>query len=328
MYGGEGMEVAERFNDWGITAFVLTYRLSPRTTTRRAPSTASAPFSSCGPGPPNGSWTRQARFRRFLGGLVARAARSRASAPAIQRRGSDRPRQLAARLHRPGLQRGRATPSEISKTFRPRSSCAAARPRTGQRSASCSWTERGGRQSPSSHLSEGPARFRRGLRARSSSTGCRAARTSSSGGGSSPRAARKRRSLMSCLRRWPPLAATSICALPRLRRQTAGPRARPSTTATAISSTCRRARSRWATTSATAKTANGPFTRSISTPSNRQVRSHERASGGRFRDDPGYDDPSSGRADTSCRRPDPLLDAAAESRRRHARTATTTPSSA
>ncbi len=30
MYGGEGAEVAEVFNDWGITAFVLTYRLAPR----------------------------------------------------------------------------------------------------------------------------------------------------------------------------------------------------------------------------------------------------------------------------------------------------------
>lgn len=30
MYGGEGVEVAERFNDWGAAAFVLTYRLSPR----------------------------------------------------------------------------------------------------------------------------------------------------------------------------------------------------------------------------------------------------------------------------------------------------------
>jgi acetyl esterase/lipase len=30
MYGLEGIEVAERFNDWGTTAFVLTYRLSPR----------------------------------------------------------------------------------------------------------------------------------------------------------------------------------------------------------------------------------------------------------------------------------------------------------
>lgn len=30
MYGAEGMEVAERFNEWGLTAFVLTYRLSPR----------------------------------------------------------------------------------------------------------------------------------------------------------------------------------------------------------------------------------------------------------------------------------------------------------
>jgi acetyl esterase/lipase len=29
MYGGEGIEIAERYNDWGVTAFVLTYRLSP-----------------------------------------------------------------------------------------------------------------------------------------------------------------------------------------------------------------------------------------------------------------------------------------------------------
>src|SRR5437763_6450263 len=30
MYGGEGLDIAERLNDWGVTAFVLTYRLSPR----------------------------------------------------------------------------------------------------------------------------------------------------------------------------------------------------------------------------------------------------------------------------------------------------------
>ncbi len=30
MYGTEGMDVAERYNEWGVTAFVLTYRLSPR----------------------------------------------------------------------------------------------------------------------------------------------------------------------------------------------------------------------------------------------------------------------------------------------------------
>ena len=30
MYGGEGMEIAERFNDWGFAAFVLTYRMSPK----------------------------------------------------------------------------------------------------------------------------------------------------------------------------------------------------------------------------------------------------------------------------------------------------------
>jgi acetyl esterase/lipase len=30
MYGLEGLDIAERFNDWGSTAFVLTYRLSPK----------------------------------------------------------------------------------------------------------------------------------------------------------------------------------------------------------------------------------------------------------------------------------------------------------
>ena len=30
MYGAEGIDIAERYNDWGIAAFVLTYRLSPR----------------------------------------------------------------------------------------------------------------------------------------------------------------------------------------------------------------------------------------------------------------------------------------------------------
>lgn len=30
MYGDEGMNIAERYNEWGVTAFVLTYRLAPR----------------------------------------------------------------------------------------------------------------------------------------------------------------------------------------------------------------------------------------------------------------------------------------------------------
>jgi acetyl esterase/lipase len=30
MYGAEGFEVGERYNEWGATAFVLTYRLSPK----------------------------------------------------------------------------------------------------------------------------------------------------------------------------------------------------------------------------------------------------------------------------------------------------------
>jgi acetyl esterase/lipase len=30
MYGGEGLDVAERYNEWGVTAFVLTYRMAPK----------------------------------------------------------------------------------------------------------------------------------------------------------------------------------------------------------------------------------------------------------------------------------------------------------
>src|SRR5437016_1852785 len=30
MYGAEGMNIAERYNDWGVMAFVLTYRMSPK----------------------------------------------------------------------------------------------------------------------------------------------------------------------------------------------------------------------------------------------------------------------------------------------------------
>lgn len=30
MYGAEGIDIAEPYNDWGVAAFVLTYRLSPR----------------------------------------------------------------------------------------------------------------------------------------------------------------------------------------------------------------------------------------------------------------------------------------------------------
>jgi endo-1,4-beta-xylanase len=30
MHGGEGLEVAEQLNDWGISCFILTYRLSPK----------------------------------------------------------------------------------------------------------------------------------------------------------------------------------------------------------------------------------------------------------------------------------------------------------
>src|SRR3984885_15580525 len=30
MYGGEGVDIAERYNTWGVNACVLTYRMSPK----------------------------------------------------------------------------------------------------------------------------------------------------------------------------------------------------------------------------------------------------------------------------------------------------------
>src|ERR1700712_1779358 len=29
MYGAEGIDIAEQYNDWGVTAFILTYRMAP-----------------------------------------------------------------------------------------------------------------------------------------------------------------------------------------------------------------------------------------------------------------------------------------------------------
>jgi Prolyl oligopeptidase family len=47
MYGSEGLEIAERYNEWGVTAFVLTHRLAPRMGTTRAYSMANAPYNWC-----------------------------------------------------------------------------------------------------------------------------------------------------------------------------------------------------------------------------------------------------------------------------------------
>jgi len=30
LYGLEGLDIAERYNEWGVAAFILNYRLSPR----------------------------------------------------------------------------------------------------------------------------------------------------------------------------------------------------------------------------------------------------------------------------------------------------------
>ncbi len=78
MHGGEGLEVAEQLNAWGITAFVLTYRLSPRYDDgartldgQRAMQVVRARAAE---------WKLESgahRLRRLLGRLVARATRGR-----------------------------------------------------------------------------------------------------------------------------------------------------------------------------------------------------------------------------------------------------------
>jgi hypothetical protein len=60
MYGAEGLEIAERFNDWGFTAFVLTYVCRPDMAKMRVSLTANEQFSLYGRGQTNSSSIRSA----------------------------------------------------------------------------------------------------------------------------------------------------------------------------------------------------------------------------------------------------------------------------
>ena len=58
MYGGEGIEIAERFNDWGFAAFVLTYRLEPKYKENARIADGKRAIQLSGRGGGDGSWTR------------------------------------------------------------------------------------------------------------------------------------------------------------------------------------------------------------------------------------------------------------------------------
>ena len=122
MYGGEGLDIAERFNEWGVTAFVLTYRLAPKYgENARDRWTGSAPFKWFARTRPSGSSIRTASASS--GSRRARAWAARwplHRALAIPQpadpidRVSSRPDYLALVYGA-----GRATPGEELKDFPP-----------------------------------------------------------------------------------------------------------------------------------------------------------------------------------------------------------------
>ncbi len=117
MYGAEGLEIAERYNDWGVTAFVLTYRLSPRygenarvldgtraiQLVRRQRRRVEARSGAD-------------RLHRILGRFEHGPLRRRGGAAGrCERRRPDRPRQLAARLSGARLRRRTRDPGRIAQ---------------------------------------------------------------------------------------------------------------------------------------------------------------------------------------------------------------------
>ena len=108
MYGVEGMEIAERYNEWGVTAFVLTYRLSPRYRDDARMLDAQARHAGgAQPGVAVSARSREGRVYRVFGGLDAGTpAGGRGRPRRSERRGSGRPAQFAAGLSRAGVRSG------------------------------------------------------------------------------------------------------------------------------------------------------------------------------------------------------------------------------
>jgi acetyl esterase/lipase len=121
MYGAEGLEIAERYNEWGVTAFVLTYRLSPRYNEaarvldgKRAVQTVRANAAAWGLDPNRIGYIGFSAGSNMGRSVAAAAGAGDASAADIIDRVSSRPDYLALVYGA-----GRATPGESLKDFPP-----------------------------------------------------------------------------------------------------------------------------------------------------------------------------------------------------------------
>jgi acetyl esterase/lipase len=121
MYGAEGMDVAEQYNDWGVTAFVLTYRLSPRygedarvADGMRAVQTVRARAAEWGLNPEKIGFIGFSAGSSLGRSVAAAATTGNPQANDLIERVSSKPDYLAL-VYGPG----RATPGENLKTFPP-----------------------------------------------------------------------------------------------------------------------------------------------------------------------------------------------------------------
>jgi endo-1,4-beta-xylanase len=121
MYGAEGMDVAEQYTDWGATAFVLTYRLSPRygedarvLDGKRAIQTVRARAAEWGLDPNRIGYIGFSAGSNMGRSIVAASGPGDPSAADPIDRVSSRPDYLAL-IYGPG----RATPGENLKSFPP-----------------------------------------------------------------------------------------------------------------------------------------------------------------------------------------------------------------
>jgi acetyl esterase/lipase len=127
MYGAEGMDIAERYNDWGVTALVLTYRLSPRYNEaarvldgNRAIQVVRAHASEMKLDPHRVGYIGFSAGSNMGRAVVAAATAGDASASDPVSRFPSRPDYLGL-IYGPG----RATPNEQLKDFPPTFLCAA-----------------------------------------------------------------------------------------------------------------------------------------------------------------------------------------------------------
>jgi len=127
MYGAEGMDVAECYNEWGVTAFVLTYRMSPRYNDaarvmdgNRAIQLVRSRAASLNLDPKRIGYIGFSAGSNMGRPVAASAAPGDPNAPDPVDRVSSRPDYLAL-IYGPG----RATPKESLKDFPPTFLCAA-----------------------------------------------------------------------------------------------------------------------------------------------------------------------------------------------------------